>query len=161
MGTQNVKKDTAVTHNRSQTHTIAQEALKPKEDVPIVKAIHKMNESTRGRQMKLFDIAYTVAHREMSFKRFQIMCDLEKKHGVDLGERYQSDMACQEFIGAIDDVMFHELMEKVKQPEFYCSIVFDGSTDKTLTEREVISVKFLDEGVAKMYSIKYYARRPF
>ena len=56
--------------------------------------------------MKPFDIAYTVAHREMSFKRFQIMCDLEKKHGVDHGERYQSDMACREFIGAIDHVTY-------------------------------------------------------
>ncbi len=82
-----------------------------------------MNESTKGRLMKLFD---TVAHSEMSFKRFKIMCDLEKKHGVDLGERYQSDMACREFIGAIYQVMFHELMEKVKQPAFYCSILFDG-----------------------------------
>ncbi|KAJ8036990.1 hypothetical protein HOLleu_17688 [Holothuria leucospilota] len=30
---------------------------------------------------------------------------------------------------------------------FYCSLLFDGRTDKSLSEKEIIIIKYLDEGV--------------
>ncbi|KAI4830516.1 hypothetical protein KUCAC02_002144 [Chaenocephalus aceratus] len=40
--------------------------------------------------------------------------------------------------------MKDQLHDLVKKKPFYCSLLFDGSTDKTTTEKEVISIKVIE-----------------
>ena len=39
---------------------------------------------------------------------------------------------------------------KSESTPFYCSLLFDGSTDQTISEKEIISIKFLENGEPKI-----------
>ena len=39
---------------------------------------------------KKFDIAYLVAREKLAFRKMGALCDLEQRHGVDLGEGYRT-----------------------------------------------------------------------
>lgn len=150
-GTQNVKKDTASDHEKSKNHAKAVKECLPSKEVPVIyKHLAKMDENTYARMCKMFRWAYTVAHSELSFTDFPILISVEKVHGVDLGETYANDKACRTFIGEIGGTMSDDLKSRFQQKPFYCALLFDGSADKTLTEKEIISVKFLEEGVPKI-----------
>ena len=74
----------------------------------------------------------------------------EKKHGADIGEAYMNDKACKVFIQAIGEEMIEELHNLFKQKPFYCSILFDRSSDKSLLEREVLSLRLVENGLSRM-----------
>ncbi|KAI4830086.1 hypothetical protein KUCAC02_001739 [Chaenocephalus aceratus] len=46
--------------------------------------------------------------------------------------------------------MKDQLHDLVKHKPFYCSLLFDGSTDKTTTEKEVISIKVIENGTPRI-----------
>ncbi|KAK1903842.1 Zinc finger protein 862 [Dissostichus eleginoides] len=46
--------------------------------------------------------------------------------------------------------MKDQLHDLVKKKPFYCSLLFDGSTDKTTTEKEVISIKVIENGTPRI-----------
>ena len=41
--------------------------------------------------MKKFDIAYFVAKEKLPFQKYPRICELEAKHGVNLGGTYRTD----------------------------------------------------------------------
>ena len=153
-GTTNVKKDTAKSHLTSKSHIATLHAMAPLQETEIAKQFRKMDETMKARLCKLFDLAYTVAKCEQPFSLFETLISVEKKHGVQLGQAYANNKACREFISHIAGAMIDELEELLKpsQPEvpFYCSLLFDGSTDKAISEKEVISIKLIEDGVPKI-----------
>ena len=102
-----------------------------------------MDAATFARMCRLFDWAYLISKKEDSFTSFPLYAAIEKKHGVDIGEAYMNDKACKVFIQAIGEEMIEELhnLLSFKQEPFYCSVLFDGRTDKSLLEREVLSLR--------------------
>ncbi|KAJ8050501.1 hypothetical protein HOLleu_03728 [Holothuria leucospilota] len=76
---------------------------------------------------------------------FRTIALLERKHGVDVGHSYLHDKACREFIGEISWCFLQDLKKNFERKPFYCSILFDGSTDKTLSEKEIVSIKIIDQ----------------
>ncbi|KAK1887628.1 E3 SUMO-protein ligase KIAA1586 [Dissostichus eleginoides] len=46
--------------------------------------------------------------------------------------------------------MKDQLHDLVKKKPLYCSLLFDGSTDKTTTEKEVISIKVIENGTPRI-----------
>lgn len=151
-GTTNIKKDTANTHGKSKSHIAAFQALTtPSPEVSdTVQCLQRLNDRTKEKMCKLFDIAYTVAHSEQPFTLFRTLVGLEKKHGVELGVTYQNSKACRLFIEHIAGTMKDQLHDLVKKKPFYCSLLFDGSTDKTTTEKEVISIKVIENGTPRI-----------
>lgn len=151
-GTDNIKKDTATDHNSSRMHIRAVNHMTSKEESVISQALSRMDEKTQERLCKLFRWAYTIAYAEFGFTDFQLLLNVEKAHGVDLGETYANDKACRSFIGHCAGHMKDCLRATAenKDEPFYCALLFDGSTDKTLTEKEIISMKILEDGVAKI-----------
>lgn len=151
-GTTNIKKDTANTHGKSKSHIAAFQALTtPSPEVSdTVQCLQRLNDRTKEKMCKLFDIAYTVVHSEQPFTLFRTLVGLEKKHGVELGVTYQNSKACRLFIEHIAGTMKDQLHDLVKKKPFYCSLLFDGSTDKTTTEKEVISIKVIENGTPRI-----------
>ena len=78
---------------------------------------------------------------------FQTLLSVEKKHGVNLGQTYVNDKACQHFISEIGGVMADDLQVLFQRQPFYCSLIFDGSTDKSVSEKEIVSIEMLEDGV--------------
>lgn len=72
--------------------------------------------------------------------------DNEAKHGCDMGSRYMNDKECHNFIMAIGETLIDDLKESLLHRPMYCSILFDGSSDKTLFENEAVTVKLVHNG---------------
>ena len=147
-GTANVKKDMAKCHEKSNLHLQCRQESNKKPEVPAIKrSLTKLTDETRQKMCRLVDWAYTVAYCELPFTVFATLLNTEKKHGVNLGQTYTNDKACQNFIGEIGGDMVDALQELFKQEPFYCSLIFDGSCDKSISEKEVISVKLIEGGL--------------
>ena len=60
------------------------------EYAPIAKGLlmPSMDGLTRTRLKRKFDISYLIAKEKMSFKKMKLLCDLEERHGVDIGGSY-------------------------------------------------------------------------
>ena len=43
--------------------------------------------------------------------------------------------------------MADDLQALFQRQPFYCSLIFDGSTDKSVSENEIVSIKTLEDGV--------------
>ena len=46
--------------------------------------------------------------------------------------------------------MMDSLKQEILRKPMYCSIMFDGSSDKTLFEKEVVAVKLVENGEPKI-----------
>lgn len=151
VGTSNIKKDTAKAHSTSKCHLAAVRAKNPEKKESLMhQQITALTTKTMNKMCKLFDIAYTVAYCEQPFTLYRGLVSLERKHGVELGTTYCNDMACRAFIGHIAGTMMSDLQGLFNTDNFYCSILFDGSSDKSQSEKEVISIKFIEDGVPKI-----------
>jgi len=154
VGTSNVKKDTAKSHSTSKSHlAFIRATMKSKKDSAMLQQLTaRMNTKTKEKMCKLFDIAYTVAYCEQPFTLYKTLVSVERKHGVDLGSpsTYCNAVACRTFIGHIACTMMSEFQKLFDEDNFYCSLLFDGSSDKSQSEKEVISVKVIDNGVPKI-----------
>ena len=53
------------------------------------------------RTKRKFDIAYLIAKENMAFAKMGPLCQLEERHGVDLGQGYKNELACATFIDYI------------------------------------------------------------
>lgn len=148
LGTNNVKKDTAKCHGASKTHLLAQQV--DIGETTLFKSLLAMEEWLMERMKKLFDIAYCVAYAELPFQFYETMVAVEKKHGVDLGVTYSKRAACRDFIGHIAGSMVDDFERSFKTEPFYCSLLFDGSTDKSISEKEVVSLKVIEDGMPKI-----------
>ena len=73
------------------------------------------------------------------------MCP-RKKHGVCLGNRYQTDKSCKNFVVAITDELRCNISETVRSARFI-GVMEDGATDVGTREVEDVYVRFLENGV--------------
>ena len=108
-GTTNVKLDAVKTHMNREPHKLAlkledEEMFKPKPGplpagavTPLGKAFFRLNENEKDRVKKLIEIAYVVAKEEMPFTKFAPIANMEKWHGVELGQTYLNDHSCAGF----------------------------------------------------------------
>ncbi|XP_044199831.1 uncharacterized protein LOC122975451 [Thunnus albacares] len=99
---------------------------------------------------RLFYIAYTVAYCEQAFSLFKILVSVERKHGLELRMTCHNSKACRIVIELIAATMRDNLHALVKCEPFYCSLIFDGSTNKGTSEEEVVSVKLIEHGTPRI-----------
>ena len=78
------------------------------------------------RTKKKFDVAYLVAKKRLSMKMYPDLLELEQKHGVDLGQSYNNEIQCGNFIDYIAKDMKNKVNEDLKNATFF-SILSDGS----------------------------------
>jgi hypothetical protein len=71
------------------------------EYAPIAKALLTMDQSTQVVLKRKFDIAYFIAKEKLAFTKMKPLCDLQERHGVELGARYKNGDACAIFVNYI------------------------------------------------------------
>ena len=133
------------------------------EYAPIARALINlpMDEWSKQRTKRKFEVSYMIAKEKIACTKMQPLCDLEEKHGVDLGPGYRNDHACATFIEYIARDFQQQLVAALNQCKFF-SLQADSSTDTGNTENELFLVLYFDPHSAdgKVYvRDRYFAVR--
>ena len=110
---------------------------------PIVRALTTLPDDERAKLRKKFNIAYFVAMESMPLRKYSRLCELEARHGVEIGSTYTDDNAGKTFVHYIAESRKQELVDDVKRAKFF-SLLIDGSTDKGNYDNEVVMVALCD-----------------
>ena len=70
-------------------------------DTPIGQSLLKLDESQRKRLESLFNTAYGVVKAGKSFSDYELICEIQVKNGLDLGENYRNINGCKTFAASI------------------------------------------------------------
>ena len=100
--------------------------------------------SERQRVAKLTEIAYMMVKETIAFKKFPEIVNMEKRHGVDLGNTYHNKTFCAEISSIIGQTLENELINFLQEANFF-SILTDGSTDSGVQEKELVFVIFISK----------------
>ena len=141
-----LKKDNVIKHLKSDMHARAvslSHQPKSRDEIfratPIGRAIAGASREEMARVSKLFDLAYVLAKEELPFSKYPALVEVEKRHGVATGNTYITEHKCQEFTCIIGESMRNELLASLKTAKYF-SVLMDGSTDTSMTEKELIYV---------------------
>ena len=80
-------------------------------DTPIGQSLLKLDESLRKRLESLFNTAYGVVKAGKPFSDYELICEIQVKNGLDLGENYRNNNGCKTFAASIA----HTLVDKQVQ----------------------------------------------
>ena len=94
-------------------------------DAPIVVALSTLGEEERGRLQKQFDISYFIAKEKLSFRKYAGICELEARHGVNIGRAYTTETSCRTF-SHIAEAFQIKVVDQLKKFFFYFVGWFDG-----------------------------------
>ena len=84
-----------------------------------------------------------IAKEKLTFAKMKPICELEERHGADLGSEYQNDKACDTLIGFIAQEQQDILLKALEQSKFF-SLQADASTDAGNEEVEMFLVLHFD-----------------
>ena len=59
-----------------------------------------------------------IAKEKLAFTKMKPLCELEERHGVDLGQGYKNDRACSAFIEFIAREQREKLMAAIRSQSF-------------------------------------------
>ncbi len=133
-GTKNLRASSFKDHAASAMHSKAMLLLKKKQSgdvreyAPIAKALHTMDGSLQQTVKRKFEVAFMIAKENMSFTKMKPICELEERHGVDLGQGYKNNRACATFVDYTALEQRQGLVAALSQAKFL-SLQADGSTD--------------------------------
>ena len=147
-GSNHFKVESVKDHDSSKFHKdcMATKAYKLNpSDAPLAKVKLKLNEDQRERYKMLFDTAFTIAKHNMSFRDFEVLCKLQLKHKVNIGNNYQNPRSCAEFIGSIAAVQ-REAATKTIGISRFIAVMADGSTDRSVAEQEAVFIRYVCGG---------------
>ena len=89
------------------------------EYAPIAKALHKHDDGATGRLKCKFDVAYLIAKQNLSFSKMTPLCELEERHGVDLGEGYKNSKSCAVFTDYIAKDLQRNLVASLSKVRYF------------------------------------------
>ena len=79
----------------------------------------------------------------MSDQDVAALCELQERHGVDLGSAYKNEKACATFVDYISLQQQRMLVNLLARARFF-SLQLDGSADSANIEDELFLVVFCD-----------------
>jgi len=106
-GTENVRSSAILDHAKVRhahsSNGSKMNAPSPLEYAPVAKAfIHeKLDPAVKERLVKKFEIAFFLAKEKLPFTKFIPLCEMEVKHGMQIGSGYKNDHACASFVNFI------------------------------------------------------------
>ena len=65
----------------------------------------KVDEKNSPVYEKLFNIAYYVATEGEPMTKFEKLCSLQEKNGVEIGKNYRNNHACKDFTSSIAETL--------------------------------------------------------
>ena len=146
-----LKRDGAGKHAKSDTNVKAVNLMnKPKSldelyrTTPIGKCMAAASSEEKSRFAKLMDVAYVVAKEELPFAKYPTFSEVEKRHGVLLGNTYTTEHKCSEFAHIIGETMRDEVLESLSKAKYF-SVLVDGSKDSGVVEKELTYIRYVDQ----------------
>ena len=106
-------------------------------------SFRKLSKTQEEQAIKKFEIAYLIAKKALPFTIFEDLVELEKRHGVDVGNAYSTRQQCGEFVDVHGEYIASQLRSDLAKAKFY-SVLTDSSTDSAVTEKEVVYVLHFD-----------------
>ena len=95
----------------------------------MITAVQQSNEihaSKRHKEVQsLFRTAYTCVKEHLSFSKYEVLCQLQKLNGLELGDNYCSRLAGTRFIESIADTIKVEFKNTINDSRFI-SLLSDG-----------------------------------
>ena len=152
-GTTNLRTSSFKDHAATEMHARAMTLLKRERGVdvrdyaPIARALSTMDEASRQTMKKKFEVAFTIAKNNMAMTKMKPICELEERHGIDLGQGYKNNQACATFIEFIALDQQRSLIEVLSRVNFF-SLQADGTTDSGNTEDELFLAVYFDHSAA-------------
>lgn len=129
------------------------QACQPAVIGPIDVAIRRLNEEQKSQLTACFNTAYFIAKEELPFTLYPSLLSLQQKNGVILPNSYRTDQACRRFIEYIyDDIQTESrcLLTNAR----VLSIMFDGATDVSVSENEIVYARVVEQGVPRNVYVK-------
>ena len=152
-GASSVRTSNIRDHSKSDQHAHAMLLLKQSQArskgldastyAPIAKALQQISENDKKTLRVKFEIAHFVATQRLPFPNYPALCQLEAKHGVDVGTAYRNQNAGKTFCHFIAESKREQLVEKLTKAQFF-SILMDGSTDTGNIDDEMFLVLWCD-----------------
>ena len=121
------------------------EKLMPGPNQPtVIEGFSQMLDIAQEQLKKKFKLAYFVAKKKkIPFTMYEDLVTLEKHHGVDFGEVYENRIECDNFIDYHGEYLSKTLVNDLNEVHFY-SVLTDGTTDCSVTEKELLYVLYFD-----------------
>ena len=153
-GADSVRLSNVRDHAQNDQHTHAMHLLKiqhakidglgPSSYSQIVHAFTKLSEEERDKLRVKFDISYFVASENLPLTKYSKLCDLERRHGVCVGNSYTNDNSGKEMIHFTAETMRQDLRKNLDEAKFF-SVVLDGSADKGNIDNEAMLLIWCDQ----------------
>ena len=141
--TSNYRKETLRFHDKSVKHQTCVDRRRPLK-IQVEQVMPKVQDEKNSEVYeKLFNTAYYIASENEPFSKYQKLCALQTKNGLNLGTNYLNDKACKKFLASSSDVIKDNVSNERENARFI-SILGDGSTDKGIIEHELVYVRFVD-----------------
>ena len=119
--------------------------------------LHVMDNASQQTVERKFNIAFLIAKENMARTKMKAICELEERHGVDLGTAYKNNQACATFVEYIAKEQQQVLARALSEAKFY-SFQCDGTTDCGNAEDELILAVYFDGNADDK---KVHVRNPF
>ena len=148
-GSENFRTSSFKDHAKTDMHERAMVLLKKEQFQnicdysPIARSFYRMDSEAEAKIKRKFDLAYVMAKENIAFTKMMPLCQLEERHGVDLGETYKNDMACSAFVDYIAKDLREDLSKTLQESHFF-SVQMDGSTDCANLEEELFLAIYFD-----------------
>ena len=169
VGTKNLRGSAFKDHAASEMHKRSMMLLSKSRSsdvtqyAPIAKALSTLDPDTERKLRRKFEVAYLLCKEGLAFTKMAAVCELEEKHGVDLGAGYKNNQACATFVGYIAQSQRERLAAVLDKAKFF-SIQADGSTDSANVEDELFLALYFDahsqDGTVHVQSRFLTVRRP-
>ena len=120
-----------------------QESTDVTQYAPIAAALYKLDAAVMDISNRKFDIAYLIAKQNLAFTKMAPLCELQERHGVNLGTGYKNEKACAIFVDFIALELKHTIANSLARVKFF-SLQLDGSMNVGNVEDEVFLTVFCD-----------------
>lgn len=152
-GADSIRTTTIVDHAKSDQHVHAMNLLRKEQAqaqgssvatyAPIAQSLNTLCEDERRKLRTKFDITYFVATEHLAFLKYPKICELEERHGVNLGSAYRHENAGKEFVHYIAETRRQNVFTTLSKAKFF-SLLMDGSTDYSNADNELLLVLWCD-----------------
>ena len=146
--TDNRSQDTTTDLKQPGPSTSQVHAFQPAVGSPMDIAIRRLNEDQIKQLTVCFNRAYFTAKEELQFTLYPKLLPLQEKNGVSLPSSYQTHKACRRFMEFIDKDIQANPKTLLKEANVF-SILFDGATDISISENEIVYARIVEEGIPR------------
>ena len=148
------RKDSLFSHEKSVSHLNNVEKLETK-NKPASKSVaaitlRKLTQYTVNQLSIKFRNVHYLCKKARPFSDYSDLCSLSESQGQDVGSTYRTNKAGTKFAECIAEDARNTIRTEIDQTKFI-SVIFDGTTDCSYQEAEIIFIHTCRNGVIKVY----------